>query len=148
VTGRANFEYAVPLRSMAGEPGVLPLLHFEMSGCTAMDSTFMGVLSMLGLRAIREGKQMELVNASDFLQKLLRDLGIARLFSFVQADPPALSWQELGGAAAPKLVTAETVSEAHETLVEADAANGAKFKAVIDYAKADVERLKKESGGR
>ena len=38
---------------------------------------------------------------------------------------------------------AETVEEAHRKLVEADDANAERFKDVINYAAADVERLKK-----
>ena len=41
------------------------------------------------------------------------------------------------------LTMAETVEEAHRKLVEADDSNNERFKDVITYAAADVERLKK-----
>ncbi|UKI34318.1 MAG: hypothetical protein L6W00_13635 [Lentisphaeria bacterium] len=40
------------------------------------------------------------------------------------------------------LTTAETVTEAHQTLVEADSSNAARFDQVIEFARQDVERLK------
>ena len=45
---------------------------------------------------------------------------------------------------ATMLAGAETVKEAHESLVDADSANAARFESVIKYADADVERLKKK----
>ena len=41
--------------------------------------------------------------------------------------------------------TAETVVEAHKTLVEADSDNAAKFGAVIDYAEKDLQKLKDQN---
>ena len=39
---------------------------------------------------------------------------------------------------------AETVKEAHESLVSADSENAARFDNVIKFASEDVERLKKD----
>ena len=52
-------------------------------------------------------------------------------------------WTNAGGKS-DLLTTAETVTEAHETLVEADSSNEAKFSQVIEFAKKDVERLKND----
>lgn len=143
VSGRANFEYAVPLRELANslETG-FKAVRFEMSECQAMDSTFMGVLSMIGLKARRGGAVVEIVKANDFLRKLLRDLGITKLFDFTDefVNMPA-EWSS-AAAGSDLLAAAETVSEAHEKLVEADQANQAKFSQVIEFARKDVERLK------
>lgn len=144
VSGRANFEYAVPLRELARTLEDFRCVRMDMSECLAMDSTFMGVLSMIGLKAKRSGAQVELVNASEFLTKLLRDLGVEKLFTFVSGE--AEDSQEYNSAAtkADLLTTAETVTEAHESLVEADESNAQKFDQVIAFSKQDVERLKKE----
>lgn len=147
VAGRANFEYAVPLRELANTlTGNFKCVRLDMSECLAMDSTFMGVLSMIGLKARKCGAAVELVGASDFLKKLLRDLGVSRLFAFVDscADMPE-EWSYAAGEQRPDLLTtAETVTEAHETLIEADQANAAKFTQVVEFARQDVERLKNE----
>ena len=142
VCGRANFEYAVPLRELGNSLTTFKAIRFEMSDCQAMDSTFMGVLSMIGLKARRCGATIEVVQASEFVRKLLRDLGIAKLFDFAdELTNPPTEWTTAGGKA-DMLSTAETVTEAHEKLVEADQSNEAKFSQVIEFAKKDVERLK------
>lgn len=146
VSGRANFEYAVPLRELAKTLDHFQCVRLDMSRCLAMDSTFMGVLSMIGLKARKEGAKVELVNASEFLNKLLRDLGVARLFQFVSGEGDSGEAYSTAAGTADLLTTAETVAEAHETLVEADRSNAGKFDQVIAFSRKDVERLKKKNG--
>lgn len=142
-TGRANFEYAVPLRELIKSTDSFPAFRIDLGPCEAMDSTFMGVLTMIALKARKINVTAEIFNASAGLQKALRDLGVAKLFRFENGEvfsgdgrtPPA------GGS---MLAAAETVTEAHKTLVEADSDNEAKFRTVIEFAEQDVKRLKKE----
>ena len=147
VTGRANFDYAVPLREMTKTlDDHFKCVRLDMADCIAMDSTFMGVLSMIGLKARRTGAAVELLNTPDNLKKLLRDLGVIKLFTFTTGiDDSAPDWN----SSAPRekhdlLTTAETVAEAHKALVEADSSNLEKFDQVIHFADQDVERLRKE----
>ncbi len=144
VSGRANFEYAVPLRELAMTLNDFKCVRMDMKECLAMDSTFMGVLSMIGLKAKKSGAKVELVNASDFLQKLLRDLGISMLFDFVTAAETDCTAYSKVASSGDRLTTAVTVTEAHETLVKANQENADKFEQVIEFAKQDVERLRKE----
>ena len=145
VTGRANFEYAVPLRELAKSSDTFKCFRIDLSECVAMDSTFMGVLSMIGLKSRRCNATVELLNAGDSLKKLLRDLGVSKLFTFTEgSDPDAPQWSASDGNVARNdmLTTAETVTEAHQTLVEADSSNAARFDQVIEFARQDVERQK------
>ena len=142
VSGRANFDYAVPLRDLSGKLVPGNWLQIDLENCEAMDSTFMGVLTMLALKMRKSGSQVMLLNANDNLQKLLRDLGILKLFRMVsekenQGQGVALP----AGGKASMLTTAETVAEAHRALVGADSANAERFKQVIEFADQDVERL-------
>ncbi len=141
VAGRANFEYAVPLRELAKTLDTDCNFRIDLRECVAMDSTFMGVLSMIGLKAMRSKGEIRLLNASSVLQKLLRDLGVSRLFLFTEGELNEGDLQT-AGASATLLTTAETVAEAHETLVETDSSNAAAFDQVIEFARQDVERLK------
>ena len=139
--GRANFEYAVPIRELVNSNEGKKDIRLDLRECVAMDSTFMGVLSMGALKAADNGRAFEIYNASDTLKRLLSDLGVDELFTYHEGSPG-----ETGSAAGVKadmLTTAETVEEAHRKLVEADSSNAEKFKDVINYAAADVERLKK-----
>ena len=147
VSGRANFDYAVPLRELAGKLVPGDWLQIDLGNCEAMDSTFMGVLTMLALKLRKSGSQVALLGVNEMLQKLLRDLGVAKLFRFVlDAEPQKGGTALKVSGASDMLTTAETVAEAHRTLVEADNSNEEKFKQVIEFADQDVARLKKEQG--
>ena len=65
--GRANFEYAVPIRELVNSNEGRRTIRVDLKECTAMDSTFMGVLSMGGLKAADNGGALEIYNASDEL---------------------------------------------------------------------------------
>ena len=140
--GRANFEYAVPIRELVNSNEGRKEIRVDLKDCTAMDSTFMGVLSMGGLKAADNGSAFEIYNASDALKRSLADLGVDELFTFHEGSPGE-SEAAAQKKSADMLTTAETVEEAHRKLVEADSANAERFEDVIKYAAADVERLKK-----
>ncbi|MCQ2378306.1 MAG: STAS domain-containing protein [Victivallaceae bacterium] len=144
VTGRANFEYAVPLRDLARKIDAVSTLEIDLGGCTAMDSTFMGVLTMLAVALHRSRRPLTLCNASETLKALLRGLGILKLFVFTERAENAPETPELpaGQNAAAALQVAETVVEAHRTLAQADAENEKRFAAVIRFAEADAEKLR------
>ncbi len=154
VTGRANFDYAVPLRELGKSlEKNFQDVHVDLSDCITMDSTFMGVLSMLGLKARSAGGKVVLSGAREQVRNLLHGLGIERLFTFVDSAPltSGNQWADLvpfGSKKRDALKTAETVLEAHEVLVEADASNQEQFEKVIDFAREDLERLKEAEAGK
>ncbi len=143
VRGRANFDYAVPLRELSGRLAESGSLSIDLSNCEAMDSTFMGVLTMLALKLRKRGLQVMLIGAGDPLLKLLRDLGVAKLFNCVDSKVITEGNKVETSGVSDMLTTAQTVAEAHKALVGADAGNAEKFKQVIKFADQDVERLKK-----
>ncbi len=148
VIGRANFEYAVPLRELARSVETFHCVRLDMAECLAMDSTFMGVLAMIGLKAKKLNAKVELLNASEFLTKLLRDLGVQKLFDFVtgEVDDESSPSDEsaAAGGKSDLLTTAETVAQAHEVLVEANNENAKIFDQVIEFARQDVDRIREE----
>lgn len=147
VAGRANFDYAVPLRELAQKLVADNWLQIDLENCEAMDSTFMGVLTMLALKMRKSGTKVKILGASEVLVKLLQDLGVAKLFDFVSEKGTASGEGQVlvASGAADMLATAETVAEAHRTLAEADSSNAERFKQVIEFADQDVQRLKKQS---
>ena len=142
--GRANFEYAVPIRELVNSNEGRRTIRVDLKECTAMDSTFMGVLSMGGLKAADNGSAFEIYNASAALRRCLADLGVDELFTFCEGSPGTVTESAGCSRGADMLATAETVEEAHRKLVEADSANESRFRAVIDLAAADVEKLKQK----
>ena len=143
VSGRANFEYAVPLRDLARSTAEFSAFQLDMKSCTAMDSTFMGVLTMLAMKGRKCNVTIKIFNASDILKKLLRDLGIAKLFEFCDGEISTAE-SEKAGVRSNMLTTAETVEEAHIALADAEPENVDRFRDVIEFSHQDVENLKKQ----
>jgi len=145
VSGRANFDYAVPLRTLAEKLAPGNWIQIDLENCTAMDSTFMGVLTMIALKLRKSGSRAMILGADENLQKLLDDLGVLKLFNLVTEDENTSGGKSVEIASnSDMLTTAQTVAEAHRALVGADSSNAEKFKQVIEFADQDVERMSKE----
>jgi len=148
-TGNASFVCAPPLRELAKKLAAEPFggLKIDLAECTWMDSTFMGMLAMLGLNAKKKGVSAEIWNASEQNEKLLLGLGLKKVFAFLTGD--------FGGAddapAASGAVTAESnarnVLDAHQTLMDIDEANVPKFEKVVEYVKKDIDKMEQGNKG-
>lgn len=144
VYGRANFKYGMEFRRFARNlSDDFGNVCIDLRECETMDSTFMGTLAMLGLKGCKQKKPVEILNASEFCRGLLRALGLIPLFEFENRESTETGETVIITADGDiKMDTAETVVEAHKTLVEADSNNAPKFDAVIDYAEKDLQKLK------
>lgn len=135
VVGRATFKISQRLRDFAirAIEGGASEIIVEFSGCQGMDSTFMGVLAMIGLEG-RGRTDIVFVNVGDLHRRLLDSIGVSRLFRFSQKRVCTTDWRSIceaaEGAYSGSDVTA-TVLEAHKTLMELDPANVPKFRDVV-----------------
>ncbi len=145
VTGRATFDCAPPLRDLANSLAKVSFtaIRVDLGACEWMDSTFMGVLAMLGLRAKAVNAVMEICRADEQNQSLLIGLGLKKLVTFTQnsLDREDDSW--IQGNQSPVNVAegAQTVLEAHQTLMDVDAENVPKFEKVVDLVQQDIDRM-------
>jgi len=57
-------------------------IFIDLSACAGMDSTFMGILAMIGLKAKKLGSLVSIVNASDNNKNLLNGLGLSEIFTY------------------------------------------------------------------
>ncbi|MFA6567609.1 MAG: STAS domain-containing protein [Victivallales bacterium] len=141
VEGRANFECSPPLRNFAHslECQDCREIFIDLSECVGMDSTFMGILAMMGLKAKKCGYTVNIVNADVNIKNLLNGLGLQKIFNYVEISEIELTqkWEDTGQSA-DKTEKAETVLEAHETLMKVDKENIPKFKNVVDFVKKDL----------
>lgn len=139
VNGRATFECAPPLRSLAKdlENVMFKRVDVDLSACTGMDSTFMGILAMLGLRSKKIDAVMTIFNAGELNKSLLFGLGLKKLFNFSEGEVPFGAQT----GAADKIVNAQTVLDAHKTLMDVDEENVKKFEKVVDYVQKDLDKL-------
>lgn len=151
VVGKATFDCSAALLDMIKslDPKTLNSAALDLSECTGMDSTFMGIITKLALIAKQAGVTPVIQDASEFNQQLLAGLGIKKFFEFgvrqnrTDTVPVPKLMVDLAGAKIDEQTSAETVLDAHETLMEADEGNKAKFGAVVDLVREDIEKLKK-----
>ena len=147
LSGRVNFETVVPLRDFVNNlPADAKELTIDLSDCLSMDSTCMGVLSMLALTGIKSKLKMRLLNAGGNRQ-LLKGLGVEKLFKFEDGEfiPYSQVIYPAEKTDDKSLKTAaETVLQAHQTLMDADDSNKARFGAVVEMTQQDLDRMKKD----
>ena len=114
----------------------------DLKTCPVMDSTFMGTLAGIALRLRELGQgHLRVTNLNDRNGDLLSNLGLDQLFIIEPRGeklPQPAAQVPLATAAPDKVTQAQTMLEAHEACVEANEANAAKFKDVLEYLKQDL----------
>ena len=148
VTGRGSFKVSATLKQFIAEVASkqpITVVAMDMTECIGMDSTFMGVLAGLAGRLKQRDQVLELINLSEKNEALLATLGVDHVVAHYRHshghELPALGTQSLPTASVTKKDLAETALQAHQTLVELSEENRPRFKRVIEYLKADVDRL-------
>lgn len=148
VIGRATFECVAPLRTLAKtlDSSEFKQVDVDLADCQGMDSTYMGVLAMMALRAKKINARISIYNASDLNRNLLCGLGLKRLFQFTEGKV-AMDESARPAASAPvdRITHATTVLEAHKTLMNVDQGNVEKFEKVVDFVQKDLDRLNEKN---
>ena len=147
VEGRANFESSPPLRNFTGsiDEHDCKGIFIDLSECVGMESTFMGILALIGLKTKKIGFLTNIVNASENNKKLLNGLGLQKIFNYATSSEieSQQRWVD-AGSSSDKKEKAETVLQAHETLMEVDQQNIPKFQNVVDFVKKDLTKEDKK----
>jgi anti-anti-sigma regulatory factor len=144
VVGKGSFLNSTGLKEFAKEMINRGFREFavDLKNCSVMDSTFMGTLAGIALRLRELGQgNLKVTNLNERNNDLLTNLGLDQLFAMeprgtVSVSAPAQV--PLAAAAPDKVTQAQTMLEAHEACVEANEANAAKFKDVLEYLKQDL----------
>lgn len=156
IEGRGSFKISPPMKQFIHqviENNSADRIVIDMSDCTGMDSTFMGVIA--GLACLIKSKPdfgFKLINLSDKNKKLLVTLGVDRVVNYSMASDKDADQQncaicegeELEADFSNKLDAAKTTLEAHETLVDINPENYSKFKSVLEFLEDDVRSLSNE----
>jgi len=154
VEGRGSFKISLPMKQFiqqVAESKSANCVLIDMSDCSGMDSTFMGVLAGLAYHLDKSsGFMLKLINLSGKNQKLLTTLGVDRVLNYSlsttgkekelmagQSDDT----QTLKPDFANTLEAAKTTLEAHEALVEINPENLAKFRSVLELLQEDIRTL-------
>lgn len=154
VNGRGSFKISPPMKQFihqAINSVSADRILIEMSNCSGMDSTFMGVVA--GIACYIKSKpafSFKLINLSEKNKKLLVTLGVDRVvdFSLSASEEEIGILNQLNGSSqtiktdmSSKFDTAKTTLEAHETLVDINPDNLGKFKSILEYLQEDVRNL-------
>ena len=148
ITGRANFNASVNFKALLTElqHQGYPYIVLELSECALMDSTFLGVLAGFGLKANAPpgdgaAHAIELRNTNERLTELLENLGVLHLFRTTQGALPAC---EAATSTTPSSCNpsheelTRASLEAHQTLMDLNPENVARFKDVVKFLAEDL----------
>jgi len=149
ISGRANFASSIDFKSLLTELQQEGYGYFvlDLSDCALMDSTFLGVLAGFGLKlSVRNGdpcaRGVELLNPNPRITELLDSLGVLHLFNVTQGPltlPPQTEARDVTPANPSKSELTRACLEAHQILMDINAANVPKFKEVTLFL---AEKLK------
>lgn len=145
VRGPGNFIISPLLKQfalLAIEEGCMRLI-LDLRECSAVDSTFLGVLAGLAGRLKRQGQlRMDVIRLPDKLRDTLVTLGLDRMVALHASVPDDLvnlpegtdGLQPLRPRPPPdRNATRQTMIEAHESLSELSEANAQRFKDVLIF---------------
>lgn len=154
IVGRANFTFGPDLKTLLTRLAQNGCSHFiiDLSECALMDSTLLGILAGFGLKmappAAPNGHPVELLNPSSRIAELLENLGALQLFkvttesSELSNDVPA---QEPASVNPTREQITRTCLEAHQSLMDINPDNLARFKEVARFLAEDLKKLEKPS---
>ena len=128
IAGRANFTSSIDFRTLISELLQRGFTRFalDLTDCTLMDSTFLGVLAGFGLKvnapqADGHQRTIELFNPNPRIAELLETLGVLHLFQVhqgeVKLDESTIDVNHQPANPSREEVTRNCL-EAHQTLME------------------------------
>jgi anti-sigma B factor antagonist len=151
IAGRANFTSSIDFKALVNELVQRGCRCFvlDLSDCVLMDSTFLGVLASFGLK-LRGGNgdgdqpALEIYNPNPRIIDLLETLGVLHLFKIASgalAPSAGTGSIEQTPSQPGKAEVTRTCLEAHQTLMDINSANAAKFKDVAQFLAENLKKL-------
>lgn len=151
ISGRANFHSSLDFKTLFNELQRRGFTRFvvDLTECSLMDSTFLGVLTGFGLAASEtngraDAQRIELLNPNPRISELLENLGVLHLFSICRgpaASPGEIESPDLSSREPTQEELTRTCLEAHQTLMDVNPENAARFKEVARFLSEDLKKL-------
>ena len=144
VQGLANMRNVQVLDSFitAELEGAVTLI-IDLSACTGMDSTFMGLLVGTSQRLKGQQGRLVLVNPTEANLKLLHMLGVSDVVPVISGTvlPPLEFVTLTADPGLGPLQRMELIRRAHQNLVALNDANRVKFATFLEKLEADLAKL-------
>jgi anti-anti-sigma factor len=150
ISGRANFTSSVDFKALLDQ-----LLQkgyncfvLDLTECTLMDSTFLGVLAGFGLKLNSPqpdnvDRTIQLFNPNGRISELLENLGVLHLFKVAEGEINApAKGTEVNNTNPSREEVTRTCLEAHKTLMNIKPENVTRFKDVAAFLAEDLKRMK------
>ena len=145
-TGLANMKNAPMLDSFltAEIDHGASTICVDLSSCSGMDSTFMGLLVGYAKQLDGAGGRLVIVNPSQGNLRLLRMLGVTLVVPVLENQPePAVELVTLASdPAMSPLQRMELIQRAHQHLLKLTNTNEAKFSAFLQALERDLARVR------
>jgi anti-sigma B factor antagonist len=148
INGRADFTLSKDSEKLIRELLERGYHRFviELHNCVTMDSTYLGMLSGIGLKFQSNGyssdARLELLNPNPRIEEVLENLGVAHLFKIIHCPDLAVNYESMPQTAGTsKADVTRTCLEAHKTLMALNPENVKKFKDVAQFLAEDLKRL-------
>jgi len=138
VAGKANFACSAEFKKAVETLRARGHTRFliDLTECSTMDSTFIGVLAGFArrLRSVQtQTAPVELAHASERIRQQIDNLGVLPLFKLSGTAPPEASYQSLPPIPASKQELSRLSLEAHRTLMELHPGNVPRFQDVTQF---------------
>lgn len=150
INGRANFTSSVDFKALLDQLLQKGYTCFvlDLTECTLMDSTFLGVLAGFGLKlnspqSDKVERTIQLFNPNGRISELLENLGVLHLFKVTEGEtnaPPNTS--DVNSSNPSREEVTRTCLEAHKTLMNIKPENVTRFKDVTAFLAEDLKRMK------
>ena len=129
-------EYATHVLEKKGSP-----FQLDLSACSYMDSTFLGMLAGMGVRRCQnQSHPIRVIGISPRVKGMMEGLGIDHLFEMIDGPVPAAALRPMDSRPASPDQKSRDMLEAHETLVAVSSSNEAKFRDVIALLRESAEK--------
>lgn len=142
VSGRATFGCSEDLKKFCHlmlERKVDKII-IDMENCAGMDSTFMGILTMVSLSARKQNTTIEMNNTGEDNKQNLFSLGLKNMFDFTETSTKSTpEWESLEGKEISQEQHKENVLNAHQTLIDVHEDNRKEFQDIITFLKESPE---------
>jgi anti-anti-sigma regulatory factor len=155
IEGRANFTSSIDFKTLLNELMQKGSSCFvlDLTECTLMDSTFLGVLAGFGLKTSEPPPQgderaIKLFNPSERILELLESLGILHLFQIMNGElklRETVTPMEHSAPTPTREQITETCLEAHNILMGISPDNVPRFKDVAAFLAEDLKKIQSKS---
>lgn len=150
ISGRANFTSSVDFKALLDQLLQKGYTCFvlDLTECTLMDSTFLGVLAGFGLKLNspqpdKVERTIQLFNPNGRISELLENLGVLHLFKVAEGDTNApVNSTDVNSTNPSREEVTRTCLEAHKTLMNIKPENVTRFKDVTAFLAEDLKRMK------